>query len=324
MSTKVALVREPRRVAMHPKMRALRLWLAWLWLADAVLEAMPGVWSKAFYGHLPHTLMPSMLTETLESSHGVFRVAVAMMQSLWNRAPYAANGSLVCVELLLALSLGFSTSRRLTRTTLWVSFVLSVAIWVFGEGGGGLLSLQGTTYYAAFPGGAPFYAVLSYLLLSKKPVAMLQQGVAWLLIAYFGSMAVLQMLPGTGYWTVVGQQNIYGNTVYSSLPTILSNPIAAYGEWAGLHPVFANVLLILLLLLAGGCVLYRRRIFSFYIFAAILLWTWWFAFAFGGIFTGLSTDVGTPPLLFILGLFIWRGELLKSEHHSAQSTKAKG
>ncbi|KPV40901.1 hypothetical protein AN477_21765 [Alicyclobacillus ferrooxydans] len=283
--------------------RSLRIGLGLLWAVDALLQMQPGMFHPAFYGNLPSNLMPSILQDLRETSPSWITWAVRTAQWFFIHWPVAVNLGIILLQLVLAFLLSLRVPPRWRNIGLVVSVLWGLTIWVFGEALAGVGS-WGATFYAGFPGSAFLYACAGgFLLLPAEKwheqtlttlITRTTAGFLWL-------SGILQLLPVNGQWDRGAQLDVFANSGFQSQPGILSAPVMTYSIWSSAHPVASNTLLGLTLLGAGCAVWFWRT--AVWLRVGVYVWlflAWWFGMDFGYLFSGLSTDPNTPPILFAM------------------------
>lgn len=286
--------------------RILRYGLGVLWLVDALLQMQPGMFSRAFYGRLPDKLMPSSLQTVHESTVQWGAPAVRLTQFLYEHAPVLTNSVVIAIQLVLAALFLLPFPKRWVRVGGMASVVWGLAIWVFGEGMGGLFSWGDMNIYAGFPGSALVYAFAGALLFVRSSTWSRGQVYQWTVKSVailFLICAALQVIPANGNWSKADQMSVFGNSGFQPQPHLLSAPVMAFTNWISAdHAGFTNFLEIILLIYVAGVIWFWDRWswpFRTFVFAWLFV-IWWFGMDFGFLFSGLSTDVNTPPIVALL------------------------
>ncbi len=295
-----------------PGYRFLRVGLGVMWLVDAILQLQPGMFQKAFYGNLPSTVMPSLLQQVSESTVSWAVPAIKFTQFLYGQSPVLVNLLVVAVQLTLASGLLLPVRPYLQRLAAVGSIVWGLTVWVFGEGLGGTFSLGDMTFYGGFPGSALLYAVAGAFLFMRQ--SAWEQGrssrrLVWTLTVYFAVCTILQLVPFNHQWNRDTLMGIFANSGFQPQPAVLSDPVMAFSLWIAARPVSANILLSLLLAVATMTMALWPKTpqtlrGAWYVW---LFLSWWFGMNFGYIFSGLSTDPNTAPILALLAATAMKG-----------------
>lgn len=273
--------------------RELALALAGLWVVDAVLQLQPGMFTSNFSADILYNAalmyQPPGIT--------AFLLAVARLE-----AAHAATltVAIAAIQLLLASGLLFPRTRK---AALWASVAWAAAIWVFGEGFGFLFT--GTVLLeAGSPGSALLYLALALLAVQalRADNRLDPRFATGLWSAYWG-LGVLLHLPVRYAPGAVLAYNL--QTAAQLQPGGLSTldyhlASAAFATGIPLTLVLAA----LELGLALGPWSSRWRTASLVMGVAAGLLFWVLGQAMGGIFTGVSTDPNTGPLVILLGLSV--------------------
>ena len=167
--------------------RFLRLALGGLWIVDGLLQAQP---------LMPAGFVANNITPHVPDEPGWLREMTAVGTRAWDRHPVLADAAVVWLEVGLGIWL-IVGRRALGRAAAIAGIVVALAIWVVGEGGGGLLA-SGAGWLAGAPGAALVYALAAGLLLVPQPwwadgrarLAVRATVAGWFLVA-----AALQAVP---------------------------------------------------------------------------------------------------------------------------------
>ncbi len=279
-------------------MRARRaLWrgLGILWLVDALLQAQPAMFTSAFVSSI---LAPSVLGQP----HWVV-ILLGIADGLWSRFLVPANVVAIAVQTAIALLLLVAPERKAGRLGLLLSVAWGSGVWLIGEGLGGIFT-GSATFLAGAPGSALLYVLGSIFLLIP---AWLWEGgevLRWLEeilgLLWIGG-AVLQALPGAGFWTPDGLSGIFGAAASSPQPSFLSAPIVALASAAAASPVGWNLLFVVVMAVLGFALVTGLTPTATTGLAVVWsFFTWWFGQAFGMLGTGLSTDPNSGIVWILL------------------------
>lgn len=248
--------------------------------------------------------------------------------------PAVSDTLIALIQLLIG---GLIIHKRSARIGLIVSVIWSILVWIFGEGFAGIFSGHALLLMGA-PGAAIIYGILALALLPARakaksfnmkrstPVA------AWLIFIWAGLWiggAVLQLLPGQNSASSVGQmisinarhspswirqtdanlaRTINGLSHGSSKTTMVSEMGMTIASSSGAsNSGYLLIWLLSAVQLAIGLLVFANRFWrrSALVAGIILSLAFWvFGQNFGGIFSGLATDLNSGPLFILLALAI--------------------
>ena len=281
--------------------RALQLVLAGLWLLDGVLQFQPAMFTPAF---------SRMLAASAAGNPSVVARPIIWDATLVGHHLALLNTIFATIQLLLGLGIAL---RPTVRLALAASVAWSVAVWLFGEGLGGVLN-GGAGPLDGGPGAVIIYALLAVLL---WPAGRPGAAVPFVAARAVGARAAKAL------WLVFWlSQAYFALTPDNRAPQGVNGMIAGMesGEpvWLqdlqkGAASLVANqglatsiVLAVALGLIAVGVYLpatVAKATLVLAIVVAALIWV--FAQALGGILAGGATDVNSGPLLALLALAYW-------------------
>jgi hypothetical protein len=284
--------------ALGPR-RRLQLILAGLWLFDGILQYQPAMFTKAF---------PQMLGGSAEGNPAVVAAPITWSAGLVDHHLALLNAVFATIQVALGIGIAW---RPTVRLALAASVAWSLAVWWLAEGLGGVLAGTASLIDGA-PGAVILYAVLAVLLwpvgrdadapLTPTPVAA--GGLARALwLAVWGSMAVLAVLPaarapqalsGAISDTEPGQPAWLG-----WLDSRVASALSQHGAPASI------VLAAVCAAVAVGIFLPARQLRPVLVLALVTAAGLWLAQGLGGIFTGMSTDPNSGPLLALLAMSFW-------------------
>jgi len=280
--------------------RKLQLALGGSWLLDGILQFQPSMFTKAF---------PAMLAGTSAGNPALVASPINWSATLITHHLVLLNAIFASIQVALGLGIAWRPTLRLA---LAASVLWSLAVWLLGEGLGGVLAGPASLTDGA-PGAVILYALLAVLLWpAERPArfiaaratgektALALWTVLWASLAFFSlqpeyrtpsglSDEVKEMAAGQPGWLA---------WPVSHLATLLAGPgllaasllaaaftVTALGVWLPPRAVrTARAAIILALVLAAFL---------------------WLAQGLGGIFTGGSTDPNSGPLLILLALAYW-------------------
>jgi len=125
---------------------------------------------------------------------------------------------------------------------------------------------------------------------------------ARILGAFWLAMAILQALPGAGFWTGRQLGSLFATVAAMPQPTVLAAPIQGMTAVAFAAPVLCNACFVAILAWLGWAFLTGHvQRWTFGLAGVWLLFTWWLGQDFGGFFTGTATD---PNIALPMGVFL--------------------
>lgn len=156
---------EPRvdAAALHtqrPKdlQRSFQLWLAVVWLLDAVLQIQPFMFTPGKNG------FSGMIGGTASGNPGWIADMITWNASIVNHHPVLTNTLFAGIQFVIGFGIIW---RRTCKAALGLSIAWAIAVWWFGEGLGGIFS-GAATPFGGGPGGVLFYAVLAVVLWPRE------------------------------------------------------------------------------------------------------------------------------------------------------------
>jgi len=269
--------------------RVLRVGFGSLWLLDGLLQLQPGMWS-------PAVLVGEVWQAAAQGPAWLVRLVDWSIQLA---APQlgAFNWLLVIVELALGAML-LAGRRPFTQAAAWGSLLFGAAVWIFGDGLGGLLA-GGSTILAA----AALLAPEGFgLRVARKAIPAGTAVVA----ATLAGGALLQLQPV--FWGGIGLSAPIAAHFMMAQPAVLRDVISMAAGVAAAAPGAVNVLLILVML-ALALALLRAPGDSTVLWTtlALLAVLWITAQDAGMLPSGMATDPNTMPALAVLLVSGWAG-----------------
>ena len=278
--------------------RRLQLILAGLWLFDGILQYQPAMFTKVF---------PQMLGGGAAGNPAVVADPITWSAGLVDHHLALVNAVFATIQVALGIGIAW---RPTVRIALAASVAWSLAVWWLGEGLGGVLAGTASLIDGA-PGAVILYAILAVLLWpasrdadapsTPTPVARgLAQGL-WL--AVWGGMAVLAVLPAARAPQALSgaiSDMVRGQPAW--LAWLDSRVASALGQHGG--PV-SIALAAVCAAIAAGIFLPARQLRPVLVLALATAAALWLAQGLGGIFTGMSTDPSSGPLLALLAMSFW-------------------
>jgi hypothetical protein len=278
--------------------------LGGIWLLDGALQFQPYMFSKAF--------LPSMLGMANMGLPGPLSAVLYRVSSLAGTHPVIWNAAFATVQVLIGAGLLWARTARVTRP---VSIAWALAVWVAGEGVGGLL-MPGVSALNGAPGAALLYVLAAVILWPRRPddsvpadgtpadAGLLGAPAArWCWAVLWAGLALLE-LEGANHAAVVPAAEVAdaGNGEPGWLAALNHHA----GQLLAGHGAVFAVAAALAQLAIGLAVLsprWRRAALG----AGMALGVTYGLFGqdLGGLLTGRATDPGTAPLLVLLALALW-------------------
>jgi hypothetical protein len=302
------------------RLRHLQLALGVLWIVDALLQLQPA--------NLGSGLASTLVGSAMGQPPWIQDLLVWASESV-GRSPVAIDLVIGTVQLCIGAAILVPRTRR---RALLVSIVWALAVWVLGEGLGGV-----ATGFAMLPTGGPgpalLYAVAAAVVL--PPARRGGEGPAG---ASPAESAALGDRGGTVAWGLLwllaaGLQvmteyslgfKLSANLQMASLgePASLAHLDVANAHFAAAHGPEVTVLLVTVELAAASAAVLRGRWRARALLGtlAVCLVFWVVGENFGGLLTGSATDVGAMPLYLVLGTALL--PVLDRSRRTAQTTSA--
>ena len=182
----------PWRNAPHAR-NVLLIGLGVLWMLDGLLQAQPLMVTE-----FVHELVVPLL-------NGQPRIVVRMMDvgmHLWNAHPLSWDIVAIWVQILIGLGIIFGSDTGVRRLALWISIGWGLIVWIGGEGLGSLLA--GGSWFVGSPGSVILYVLAAFVVLKPPSVWLkpaFRDGVRKTLAGLWALFALLQAMPGSGWWS---------------------------------------------------------------------------------------------------------------------------
>jgi hypothetical protein len=285
------------RIAALTWQRGLQLALAAIWLVDAVLQAQPYMFSRAFAASTlagSATGSPALIATAV----GDLARVVAAHPLLWNEV---FAGTQLAIGVLIA-------RRSSVRLGLGLSVLWGLGVWSLGESFGSVFT-AGATPVTGAPGAALLYVIASLLLWpaaeasSDKKAWWRTDGARRAVGVALTTLLAVESWPSPSRVTSIG-------TMLRGMGTTQPSLIAGFDRYAAtlfthhgelLLAVATAVLITCALALARGGTLTRPALLLLLGLAGVLF----VLQDFGGVASGTATDVGTGPILALVVLCLW-------------------
>lgn len=283
-----------------PALRArgiVRKALGGFWILDGLLQLQPRMFQVAMIHNVMEPLVvgePTWLANTVSWAIHIMTPDVTAWDVL-----------IVVVQLVLGVVILFGRTPRLIRTGLWLSLFWTAAVWLFGEGLGGVLT-GSATVVTGEPGPVVLYGWIAVTLLLGDRFWEFGHGfnlVRDVPAVFFGLAALQQMAPI--FWSSMGLSSQFQST-WSMEPRYMQHTMLWTVTVSYDHPVIVNLILILALAFVSWRLFSERPGLTAYVMAGVLMFVlWWCGQGFGALFTGMSTDLNSMPLLALMMLPGW-------------------
>jgi hypothetical protein len=281
--------------------RRVEMALGVLWLADGVLQLQPYMFSNAFFNNtldMANMGLPGPVSTVLYRT----TTMLAGQPVIWN-ALFAS------LQLAIGAGLLWGRTAPLARP---VSIAWALAVWVGGEGFGGLF-MPGVSALNGAPGAALLYALIALILWPRRgpgdgpavaDAGLLGgRGALWCWTILWSGLALLE-LGGANHAAVVPAAEVAN--IGEGEPGWLAGLNSHAGHLLAGHGALFALLAAVIEVAVGWCALrpaWRRTALAAGIAVAIIYGV--LGQDLGGLLTGQATDPGTAPLFVLLALALW-------------------
>jgi cytochrome oxidase Cu insertion factor (SCO1/SenC/PrrC family) len=287
-----------------PAHRLLRVGFGLLWILDGLLQLQPG---------MPVGLPTSVVGPSAATSPDWVRHVVHAGLTVWGDHPVQLAAAAVWVQLGLGLWLLAAPRGRWSRLGGLASVGWALVVWIFGEAFGGLFA-PGLTWLFGAPGAVLLYAAAGGLLaLDERRWRGPRLGRILLAVlgAFYLVMAVVQALPGRGFWQGRGVPGHGPGTLVTMVrqmaatdqPGLFSGWVRAFAGFDAAHGWAVNLFVVSALAAVGLllCSGRRRAVLVGASGAALLGLADWVLVQDLGFFGGVGTDPNSMvPLLLLV------------------------
>ena len=310
--------------------RRLQIGLGVVWVVNAALQYQPYMFSRGFVTKIVDPASSGNPAAIASSVTGAGRILLHDVVLF--------NAAFATIQLAIGLGLLW---RPTVKAALAGTIAWGLAVWLFGEGLGGILTGSASPLTGA-PGAAVLYVLLAVLIWPRH--APLEGLTAERRSAASGPGAsVAASSPLGPRWSRLSWLLLWGSSAYFLLqaqvraPGHLSSTIAGMtgGEPGWLASIdrsaayavgssggVVSVVLAITFLLVGLAVSIpaaTRPALALAIMSAAAIWV--LTENVGGIFTGTGTDPNTGPLLILLAAAHWPSEPQRQETPERQPTR---
>jgi cytochrome oxidase Cu insertion factor (SCO1/SenC/PrrC family) len=298
---------QPSGSATEPKSRKfLRIGFGVLWIFDGLLQAQP---------RMAGGLSSQVIEPIASASPGWVQNVVNFGGTIWTYHPVQAAAAAVWIQIGLGVWLIASATGWSSRLAGLASAGWGLVVWVFGEAFGGVFA-PGLTWLSGAPGAVMLYVVVGALI--ALPLrAWAGPRLGRLLLAGTGvfwvGMALLQVLPGNGFWRGGGAMtDMVSSMANVTQPHAQAAMLAAFASFITANAVMVNLVVIIALtalgvvFISGRPRLLRVAVPIATVFCAAV-WVLVQDFGFPG---GLGTD---PNSMVPWVLLLWGGYFAVAE-----------
>lgn len=275
---------EPRTVRIR---RISQILLGAIWLTDGALQFQPVMFSKAF---VTSVILPNAAGQPNVLASPIIWVAHQI-------EPHVALFNALAASFQVVIGLGLM-GKRTVRPALAVSFVWALAIWVIGEGLGGILNATADPLTGA-PGAALLYIVVGIMVWPRHGDGIRGERLAW--AALWLTSAVLWSMPA----------NYSPNSIHAAIAAApsgaawLATTLRVVGNIAdGIGAPIALTMAVLSVAIALSALtgVLQRSFVALGVALAVVCWI--VGQGLGGVLTGSATDVSAGPLLVLMGCIL--------------------
>jgi hypothetical protein len=222
--------------------------------------------------------------------------------------PVIWNAAFALLQVAIGVGLLWGRTASLARP---VSIAWALAVWVVGEGFGGLF-MPGVSALNGAPGAALLYALIALILWPRRPgdgpavadAGLLGgRGALWCWTVLWSGLALLE-LGGANHAAGVPAAEVAN--IGEGEPGWMAGLNRQAGHLIAGHGALFALLAAMIAVAVGWCALrpaWRRTALAAGIAVAILYGV--FGQDLGGLLTGQATDPGTAPLFVLFALALW-------------------
>lgn len=291
--------------------RRLEMALGVLWLVDGALQWQPYMFSSAFFGN--------MLGMANMGLPGPVSAVLYRTTDMLTAQPVLWNALFASLQLVIGAGLLWGRTASVARP---VSIAWALAVWVVGEGFGGLF-MPGVSGLNGAPGAALLYALVALILWPRRPAEgpavadaglLGGRGALWCWTVLWSGLALLE-LGGANHAAGVPSAEVAN--IGEGEPGWLAALNSHAGHLLAGHGALFALLAAVTEIAVGWCVLrpaWRRTALAAGVAVAIAYGV--FGQDLGGLLTGQATDPGPAPLFVLLALALW------PERHSVTLTSS--
>ncbi len=288
--------------------RGAQITLGLLWTFDGALKFQPALLTSAFGREV--------IEPAADGQPGFVSWPVHETAGLIGHAPVLAVVAFGLIELALGAGLLY---RRTARWALAASVGWALAVWYLGEGLGGLFG-GGASLLTGAPGSAPMYALMAVTVWPRQDdTSALRpaRGAAAVWAAIWLGGAILQLLPGADTNASLSMILSMNASDAPGWLASLDNQLSWWVPWPGVSVILD---LVILQAAIGLGVFGGRRTRRAAVVAGIVvsLVFWVAGQGLGELWSGISTDPETGPLMVLLGVTVLGAPAWRPAHRKAR------
>lgn len=300
--------------SVHISRRSLQVSLGVVWLIDAILQAQPWMFSKAFG--------ENVIRASAMGQPAIIAKPLMIIAEVVIRYPQL---NVIFMLAQFAIAFGILFSRKTLKQALLASVIWGIGVWYVGDGLGGIFT-GGGAMLAGFPTAPILYSIVSIVLWPQDSEALpLAQGesklalllkkidflfekmggsiarVSWSMLWMAGSLFAL-----TSSQLKAGEISQEISASASASPGWLANIDKAI--LPGVRSLGIGLVLAIAVveLLIGLLALHPRSLkMSLWVGSIVSVAYWIFGQSLGAITTGESTDLNSAPLFILLAVVVY-------------------
>jgi hypothetical protein len=275
--------------------RGTQITLGLLWILDGLLQFQPAMFTTKF--------ATQVIAPAGEGQPGFVAAPVSEAVRVILHQPAIMDTGFGLMQLALGVGILYP---RTVRWALAASAVWALSVWYLGEGLGGLFG-NGASLLTGAPGSALLYVILALAVSPQQGEDAESQrpsrwsAVAWTLLWLGG--AVLQLLPGRDTNASISMSLAMNAAGALGWLAAIDNHLSALVPYQGVSIV---VDLVALQVFVGSGVLLagRVRLAAVALGIGLSLVYWVAGQDLGQVWSGITTDPGTGPLMVLLGITV--------------------
>lgn len=274
--------------------KLLRKGLGVLWIISGLLQLQPGF----IFSFASRVMSPQLSGQPFWLTNiNLWFIGV------WQAHPVSADISTMLVEIGLGVLLLLDLRGVLQKQVLKFSLIWALLVWIFFQSMGGLVGPQASLVTGS-PGSFALYAICSYFLLLE--LSWDNERIKKTLARFVGSIwllgALLQAIPGEGFWKVANLKGLFLTTANIPQPLFLQNLLSFIISVLSNFPFLFNLGLITIFLVLAA-VFMRKNIATYWIVVSglVLFFIWWIGQDFG-VVGETRVDIGLAPVVVFVEL----------------------
>ncbi len=294
-----------RRV--YAQRRFLRVGLGGLWILDGLLQAQPDMSSE---------FIPNIVNPIVSAQPAILNNLFEPFVVLWSQNPLQFDLLAIWIQVGLGLVLLFGGNSILMKIALWLSIGWGVAVWIMGEGFGGIFTGEATWLMGA-PGSVLFYVVGAVFLI--LPVTAwkdqtVHRTLQWIMVILWLWAASIQAWPNSGFWTSQGLSSTTLTMAEMPQPGFLAHMLYGVVHVLDANPILWNSVFVIWMAVLGIGWIWRAKFPLVVPLTLLWLFVTWVIGQDFGVLGGLGTDPNSSPVVALLILAVYtRKHKLKGE-----------